>query len=75
MLDMLDRLGLDATRAARAAFAERTEHDKHEWVHRADRVRSRQRLEGAYYGWVSDNMPPGCLEAARGEFGTNADAD
>ncbi len=74
MLDLLDRLSLDATRASRAAFAKRTEHDKHEWIHRADRVRSRQRLEGAYYGWLSDNMPPGCLEAARGVTGQDAGA-
>jgi hypothetical protein len=31
----------------------------------------RQSLEGAHYGWRSDNLPPGCLWAARGEIDRN----
>ncbi len=72
MLDMLDRISLDARRASRAALAERAEGDKNEWLRRADAARSRQRLEGGYYGWLSDNLPPGCLEAARGEIANHA---
>jgi hypothetical protein len=67
MLDMLDVLDRHATRAARLALADRIERDKRDWIRRAESARSRQRLEGTYYGWHSDNLPPGCLEAARGE--------
>jgi hypothetical protein len=37
-----------------------------EWQLRADGKRRAQRHEGALYGWCSDNLPPGCLQTARG---------
>ena len=67
MLELLDRLCLDAQRAARVELAEHFEQDRRRWRERADSVRSRQRLEGSHYGWHSDNLPPGCLEAAEAE--------
>jgi len=66
-LESLDRLALDAGRAGRDELAAQVEHDRQHWRHRADQARARQRLEGSQYGWLSDNFPPGCLEAARAE--------
>ncbi len=67
MLDLLDRLCLDAKRAARVELADHFEQDRTRWRERAGALRSRQRLEGAQYGWRSDNLPPACLEAAEAE--------
>ena len=64
-LELLDRLLLEATRAARWELAAQVEQDKARWSRRAEQARARQRLEASHYGWHSDNFPPGCLEAAR----------
>lgn len=71
MLDLLDGIGHDARGAARATLADKVESDKQHWMRRADGARMRQSLEGAHYGWRSDNLPPGCLRAARGEIDRN----
>lgn len=68
LLDLLDDVSLTATRASRPALAGTFEHDKLHWMQRAEGERVRQRLEGKHYGWRSDNVPPGCLEAAKGEI-------
>lgn len=67
-LESLDRLALEARRAARPEMAAQFEHDREQWKRRAEQARARQRLEGSQYGWRSDNFPPGCLEAARAEI-------
>ncbi len=64
-LELLDRLSLEAKRAARWELAAQVEQDRARWRRRADQARARQRLEASHYGWHSDNFPPGCLEAAR----------
>ncbi len=46
-------------------LAAQVEQDRARWRRRADQARARQRLEGSHYGWLSDNFPPRCLEAAR----------
>jgi hypothetical protein len=67
MLDLLDRLGLDARGAGRSNLADMFEHDRRLWHERAETARARQRLEGARYHWHTDNAPPGCIEAAHRE--------
>ena len=64
-LESLDRLSLDAQRAARWELAAKVQQDSERWKRRAEQARARQRLEGSQYGWSSDNFPPGCLEAVR----------
>ena len=66
-LESLDRLSHDADAPGWENLAAQVEHDRERWEREADRARLRQRLEGAHYGWRSDNFPPGCLEAARAE--------
>lgn len=68
MLDLLERLCLDARRAGRSNLADMFEQDRRLWRARADAARARQRLEGPRYHWRTDNAPPGCIEAARGEI-------
>ncbi len=64
MLEMLDRLGLTAKRAARQGLADHFAEDLRRWRQRAEEIRCRQRLEASHYDWKSDNLPPGCLDAA-----------
>jgi hypothetical protein len=68
MLDSLERLGAAARGAGRATLAEMFEHDRQLWMGRAEAARARQRLEGARYHWLSDNIPPEGMEAARAEI-------
>ena len=67
-LESLDRLSLDAQRAARWELAAKVQQDRERWKRRAEQARARQRLEGSQYGWSSDNFPPGCLEAVRAQL-------
>jgi len=67
MLDLLHRLLLDAKRAGRTNLENMFAQDRQTWRDRAEAIRARQRLEGAAYHWHSDNLPPGCIPAARGE--------
>jgi len=72
MLDLLERLCADAKGAGRRNLEEMFEHDKLLWRGRADAARARNALEGMrYYGWRTDNIPPACLKAARGEIQHN----
>lgn len=66
-LELLDGLSRNAARAARAGLSAVVDHDRAYWLRRAEGARTRQRLEGASYGWRGDNFPPECLEAARAE--------
>ena len=68
MLDSLERLGAAARAAHRANLAEMFEHDRQLWLARADAARSCNRLEGLHYHWLSDNIPPEGLQAARAEI-------
>jgi hypothetical protein len=73
MLDLIERLGSDARRAGRTTLAEMFDHDRLMWHERAGMARARQRLEGGHYHWHTDNAPPGCIEAARGEIQRDVD--
>ena len=73
MLDSLERLGAAARSAGRTGLADMFEHDRQLWRARADAARGRQRLEGSHYHWVTDNIPPEGLEAARHEIQHNVE--
>ena len=68
MLDSLERLGATAVAARRVNLADMFEHDRQLWRARADAARSCNRLEGSHYHWLSDNIPPEGLPAARAEI-------
>jgi hypothetical protein len=68
MLDSLERLGAAARGAGRSNLAELFEHDRQLWSGRAEGARARQRLESTRYHWLSDNVPPEGMEAARAEI-------
>lgn len=67
-LDELDRTAREFEHAARWQAAHDFQRIKTDMRIRAEVKRRRQRHEGQHYGWHSDNLPPGCLEAARAAF-------
>lgn len=73
MLDSLEGLGAAARASGRANLAEMFEHDRELWRGRAETARGRQRLEGTRYHWLSDNIPPEGMEAARAEIRHDVD--
>ena len=66
-LELLDGLSRNAARAERTQLSAVVDHDRAYWLRRAEGARTRQRLEGASYGWRGDSFPPECLEAARAQ--------
>jgi hypothetical protein len=68
MLDSLERLGAAARASGRTGLAEMFEHDRQLWRGRAEAARGRQRLESTRFHWLSDNIPPEGMEAARAEI-------
>lgn len=73
MLDSLERLGAAARVSGRTNLAEMFEHDRLLWRSRADAARGRQRLEGSHYHWLTDNVPPEGIDAARAEIQHNVE--
>jgi hypothetical protein len=68
MLDSLERLGAAARASGRTNLAEMFEHDRQLWRGRAETARGRQRLESTRFHWLSDNIPPEGMDAARAEI-------